>query len=294
MRIMTGGTEGRPEGYERFLESRRQLPGMAGFEPVWMPDCLFGFQRCLVEWAVRRGRAALFADTGLGKTLMQLVWAENVVRRTNRPVLVLTPLAVGRQTVAEACRFGIDAARCPDGRVPPGARVLVANYQRLHLFDPSDFAGCVCDESSILKNFDGRTRAAVTEFLRTLPYRLLCTATAAPNDDFELGTSSEALGEMGHRDMLSRFFRQQLAARGTVGWGHDTHVLRSHAERDFWRWVCSWSRAVRRPSDLGFDDGPFVLPPLVTREHAVECRTAPPGMLFPIPAATMIQQRAEE
>lgn len=283
--------------YEAFLAGKSQLGDRHGFEPLWMPDCLsgdFAFQGHLTSWAIRRGRAALFADTGLGKTIMQLVWAENVVKKTNRPVLILTPLAVGRQTVAEAQRFGIDAVRCPDGKIPAGALILVTNYQRLHYFDPADFAGVVCDESSVLKNFDGKTRAAVTEFLRTLPYRLLCTATAAPNDEFELGTSSEALGELGHQDMLGRFFRQQLAARGTVGWGHDTFVLRKHAERDFWRWVCSWARAVRKPSDLGFDDGPFLLPPLTTREHSVSVMQKAPGFLFSLPAVTMSEQRDEE
>lgn len=281
-------------GYREFLERKSQLGGDHGFEPLWLPEFLFPFQRHLVEWAVRRGRAAIFADTGLGKTAMQLVWAENVVRKTNRPVLILTPLAVGRQTVAEAERFGVEAVRSAGGAPRPGARVVVTNYQKLHHFDPADFSGCVCDESSVLKDFDGKTKAAVTEFLRTLPYRLLCTATAAPNDEFELGTSSEALGEMGRQDMLSRFFRQQLAARGTIGWGHDTFVLRSHAERDFWRWVCSWARACRKPSDLGFDDGPFVLPPLTAREHRVAADCPAPGFLFSLPAVTMREQREEE
>lgn len=280
--------------YRRFLAAKSQLGGDHGFTPSFLPESLFDFQRHLVEWAIRRGRAAIFADTGLGKTIMQLVWAENVVRHTNHPVLILTPLAVGRQTIREAERFGIEAARCSDGKLPPTARILVANYQRLHYFAPGDFAGVVCDESSILKNFDGRTKAAITEFMRTLPYRLLCTATAAPNDEFELGTSSEALGEMGYKDMLSRFFRQQLAARGTVGWGHDTFVLRKHAERDFWRWVCSWARACRKPSDLGFEDGPFVLPPLTVREHVVRAARPAPGVLFPMPAVNMMEQRGEE
>ena len=280
--------------YRDFIAGKSQLGGMHGFAPLWLPDFLFGFQRSLVDWAVRRGRAAIFADCGLGKTPMFLVWAENVVRRTNRPVLVLTTLGDADQTVREAEKFGVDAVRSRDGRVRPGSRVVVANYDRLSKFSPSDFAGVAANESSILKNFDGKTKAAVTEFLRTLPFRLLCTATAAPNDEFELGTSSEALGELGHHDMLSRFFRQQLAARGTVGWGHDTHVLRKHAERDFWRWVCSWARAVRKPSDLGFDDGPFLLPPLLTREHVVPSPPAPAGMLFRMPAATLMDQREEE
>lgn len=259
-----------------------------------MPGKLFDFQRKLVEWSLMRGRAAIFADCGLGKTAIQLTWAENVVRHTNRPVLLLTPLAVAPQAVIEANKFGIQAARSGDGRVAAGAHTVVANYQRLHLFDPSQFAGVACDESSILKNFDGATKAAVTEFMRKTPYRLLCTATAAPNDYIELGTSSEALGEMGFSDMLGRFFKKQ----GTTLSRSDEHRsgvyrFRGHAERDFWRWVCSWARAVRKPSDLGCDDGPFTLPRLVTREHVVSATTKRAGMLFDLPAMTLEEQREE-
>nr|MBA3587067.1 helicase [Chloroflexota bacterium] len=177
--------------YADFLANKAQLDGDHGFDPVWIPDFLFPFQAAIVEWATRKGRGALFADCGLGKTPMQLVWAENVVRHTNGRVLVLTPLAVAGQTVREADKFGIEAARSVAGELP-GERIVVANYERLHLFDSADFTGMVCDESSILKNFDGRRKAEVTEFMRRLPYRLLATATAAPNDYTELGTSSEA------------------------------------------------------------------------------------------------------
>lgn len=282
--------------YSDFLATKSQLGGMHGFEPLWVPDFLHGFQGCLDVFAIRRGRAAIYADCGLGKTPIFLVWGENVVRHTNRPCLALTTLGDSDQTIREALKFGVDAFRSRDGKFPSGARVVVTNYERLHFFDPADFAGVICNESSILKNFDGKTKAAVTEFMRTIPYRLLCTATAAPNDEFELGTSSESLGELGYQDMLGRFFRQQLASRGpgAVGWGRETYVLRKHAERDFWRWVCSWARACRKPSDLGFDDGPFVLPPLVTNVHFVPSPAAPPGMLFRMPAVTMMQQREEE
>ena len=183
--------------YDAFIEQKTHVGTDDGFVPTWLPDVMFDFQRVLVDWAIRRGRSAIFADTGLGKTLMQLVVAENWVRCTNRHVLLLTPLAVSHQTVAEAAKFGVQAVRCSDGRPPAGAKVVVANYQRLHQFDPADFAGVVCDESSILKSFDGATRGAITAFLRTIRYRLLCTATAAPNDYHELGTSSEALVDLG-------------------------------------------------------------------------------------------------
>jgi hypothetical protein len=285
--------DGTRDDYRAFVAAKSQCGPPAGFEPAWLPDFLFDFQRSLVGWAVRRGRAAIFADCGLGKTPMQLVWAENVVRRTNRPVLVLTPLAVSHQTVREAEKFGIDCRRCPDGRLPPGARVVATNYERLHHFNPDDFAGAVCDESSVLKDFDGRRKALVTEFLRTLPYRLLCTATAAPNDYVELGTSAEALGEMGHQDMVTRFFRKETR-KDYLGWGRTTYQMRAHAARDFWRWVCSWARACCRPSDLGFDDGPFVLTDLVTREHEVKARRPAPGRLFDVPGRDLRQQREEQ
>lgn len=247
-----------------------------GFEPVWMPDFLFPFQIHLVEWAIRQGRAAIFADCGLGKTPMQLVWAENVVRHCNRPVLILTPLAVGAQTVREAAKFHIHAVQSRDGKY--GGGIVVANYERLHYFNPSDFAGVVCDESSILKNFDGVTKAAVTEFMRTVPYRLLCTATAAPNDYHELGTSSEALGQLGYTDVLSRYFKEDIT-KDFLGWGRKTYRFRGHAEEPFWRWVCSWSRSVRKPSDLGFEDNGFILPPLIEREHIVESLTPRAALL---------------
>ncbi len=182
--------------YEDFLAGKAQLGGNHGFDPIWMPDFLFDFQASLVEWATRKGRAAIFADCGLGKTAMQLVWGENVVRKTGAPVLLLTPLAVTHQIVEEADKFGVRAAISRDGVVRPG--INVTNYERLHLFNPQDFAGVACDESSILKSFDGSTKTAITEFMRKRPYRLLATATAAPNDFVELGTSSEALGYLGH------------------------------------------------------------------------------------------------
>ena len=175
--------------YAAFLDQKTQLDTDAGFEPVWMPDFLFDFQRALVEWATRKGRGAIFADCGMGKTPMQLVWAENIRRKTGRPVLILTPLAVAWQTIEEAHKFGIEAEYSRDGS-QRGA-ITVTNYERLHLFDRSAYGGVVCDESSAIKSFDGVRRAEVTDFLRKMEYRLLCTATAAPNDYIELGTRSE-------------------------------------------------------------------------------------------------------
>lgn len=279
--------------YAAFLYRKSQIGGDHGFAPVWVPDCLFDFQAALVDWAVRRGRDAIFADCGLGKTLMQLVWAENVVRHTNGRVLLMTPLAVSHQTEREAAKFGIHATVSRDGALHDG--ITIANYEKLHLFEPSDFAGVVCDESSILKSFNGATRSAITIFMRKIPYRLLATATAAPNDYVELGTSSEALGYLGHMDMLGKFFKNEQGNSATgrqfgeaVKWR-----LKGHAEIPFWRWVCSWARAVRRPSDLGFDDARFVLPPIEQREHIVESRTLADGMLFALPAVGLDEQREE-
>ena len=279
--------------YHAFLQDKMHSGSDSGFDPVWMPDWLFDFQAALVEWAVRKGRAALFADCGLGKTPMQLVWAENVARKTARRVMVLTPLAVSAQTVAEAEKFGISAARSKSGELT--APIVVANYERLHHFNPSDFAGVVCDESSILKSFDGERRGEITAFMRKVPYRLLATATAAPNDYVELGTSSEALGYLGHMDMLNRFFKndQNNSATGRQWGGAAKWRFKGHAELPFWRWVCSWARAARRPSDLGFDDAAFTLPPLVETEHLVEARTLADGQLFALPAVTLPEQREE-
>lgn len=196
--------------YAEFIERKSQLDGDGGFAPNWMPEFLFDFQRHLVDWALRRGRSAIFADCGLGKTPMQLVWAENVVRQTNKPVLILTPLAVAAQTIREAEKFGIDCRRAShDGNAE--ARIYVSNYERLHHLRSDDFSAVVCDESSILKNYGGETKKVVTRFMSKLPYRLLCTATAAPNDYIELGTSSEALGELGYTDMLTRFSSKPIA-----------------------------------------------------------------------------------
>lgn len=291
--------------YAEFLTAKAQLGSMTGFNAVFLPDFLFDFQASLVEWSLSKGRAALFADCGLGKTPMFLVWAENVVRKTNRPVLVLTPLAVSFQTILEAEKFGIEAHRSTDGKVWPG--INVTNYERLHYFDPNDFAAVVCDESSILKSFDGARRLEITEFMRKVPYRLLDTATAAPNDYTEMGTSSEALGELGHTDMLTRFFKNDqntIKPMRYTGHGHprggppggehtDKWRFKGHAEQDFWRWVSSWARAIRRPSDLGFDDARFVLPELIEREHRVEVETLPDGMLFAMPAVGLKEQREE-
>ncbi len=303
--------------YDDFLYLKSQLGKAVGFDPLWSPSFLIDFQSSLCDWAIRRGRGAIVADCGLGKTPMQLVWAENIRRKTDKAVLILTPLAVARQTKREADKFGVDVTLCQDGSKKSG--IVVTNYERLHNFNAEDFSGVVCDESSILKSFNGATRKEVTRFMSKLPYRLLCTATAAPNDYVELGTSSEALGELSNSDMLKRFFQQlddkgqkreqKLQDDAETIIQHDQSYyqklayrvaqtigqwrLKHHAVTHFWRWVASWARACRMPSDLGFSDGAFKLPELVERDHIVKTATAPEGMLFNLPAFGLGEEREE-
>ena len=281
--------------YEQFLEQKRQMDDEHGFEPVTIHDWLFPFQSDLVEWATRKGRAAIFADTGLGKTPMQLSWAQNVVEHTSKPVLILTPLAVGAQTVREGEKFGVPTYRSHKGELDHGAAVYITNYERLDYYDWQDFAGVVCDESSILKNFDGAIKSRVTSFMRKLPYRLLATATASPNDFIELGTSSEALGYLGYMDMLNRFFVNDNNTSATNRMHGKAHSWRfkGHAENIFWRWVVSWARAIRKPSDLGYDDDGYNLPQLTERQHVVRAEKPRGGELFDIPAYSLQEQREE-
>ena len=280
--------------YQMLLERKRHAYEDAGFTPVFMPDQLFDFQRALVEWSVKKGRAAIFADCGLGKSAMQMTFAQNIVQQTNGRVLVLTPLAVAPQMVEEAAKFGIEAHRSTDGTA--SGKIVVTNYERLHYFNAADFTACVCDESSILKNCDGVIKAQVTDFMRKMSFRLLCTATPSPNDLIELGTSSEALGYMGFNDMLSTFFKKD-ADRKTHSRKDEFRSgvwrFRGHAEDHFFKWVCSWARAVRKPSDLGFSDETFKLPQLITRETVVVNETPLDGMLFTMPAVGLSEQRRE-
>ncbi len=288
--------------YQDFLEKKSQSDIYSGFDPLWIPDFLFDFQKFLVDWAIKKGRSAIFADCGLGKTPMQLVWAENIVRKTNKRVLILTPLAVSHQTIAEAKKFDIEAHRSHHGEIYDGINII--NYERLHLLNTSDFIGCVCDESSILKSFNGKRRGEITEFMKKMPYRLLATATAAPNDYIELGTSSEALGYLGYMDMLGRFFKNdQNSIQPTRSrrferpdkWFGETGKWRfkGHAEIPFWKWVSSWAKALRKPSDFGFENDGFILPPFKENEYLIKAKTLPEGFLFPLPAVGLQEQRDE-
>lgn len=287
--------------YEKLIESKSQGGTNSGFKPLFMPDFLFDFQKSLVEWSVNKGRAGIFADCGLGKTPIQLVWAENVVRKTNKPVMILTPLAVSAQHLREGEKFSIECHRSNDGKPQPN--ITITNYEQLRKFSPDDFGGLVCDESGILKSFKGVYRKEITMFMRKMQYRLLATATAAPNDYIELGTSSEALGYLGYMDMLGKFFKNDQNTSASGGGGHGKGGKRfgdqvkwrfkGHAELPFWKWVCHWARAVRKPSDLGFDDARFTLPPLVENQHLVKVNSLADGMLFSLPAHGLKEQRDE-
>ena len=277
--------------YRAFIEAKTHLNGEFGFKPVYHNPMAHDFQSALIEWSCQQGRAATFADCGLGKTLMQLVWAENVHRKTNLPVLIFAPLSVSSQTVEEAEKFGIEAYRSPDGKWPHGKGIICTNYERMHHFDPTDFGGVVCDESSILKNFDGKIKDHITNFMRKVKYRAMYTATPSPNDYTELGNTSEALGDMAYMDMLQTFFKSN---DDTL---HPAHIgqawrFKGHAEPHFWRWVASWARAIRKPSDMGFADDGWVLPELIELHH--EIKSAPlDWQLFAMPVRGLPQEREE-
>lgn len=280
--------------YSEFLESKSQLGGEYGFSPVFMPDMAFDFQKDLIEWSVKKGRSSVMADCGLGKSLIELAYAQNIVEKTNKNMLLLTPIAVGQQMEREAEKFGIEAKRSKYGKIP--RKITITNYEQLHKYNPNDFEGLVCDESSILKNFDGKRKAEVTQFSRKMKYRLLATATAAPNDFIELGTSSEALGYLGYMDMLNKFFKNDNnnTALGRMHGKMTKWRLKGHAHDAFWKWVTSWGRALRKPSDLGYSDDNYILPDLI--ENDIMVNNADPqrhGMLFALPARGLDEQRKE-
>ena len=263
--------------YLRFIETKIQKSVSCGFEGDLSGYPLFDYQRAIVSWALRRGRAAIFADTGLGKTIMQMSWADQVHRKTGRPVVVLAPLAVAHQTVKEAGKFGIQARFAASAEDVTGG-IVVTNYEKLHKFDPSVFAGVVLDESSILKGIDGKLRRMITDSFSATPYRLSCTATPAPNDHMELGTQAEFLGIMGQVEMLAQFFIHD---------GSDTSKwrLKGHGVKKFWEWVSTWAVVIRKPSDLGFEDAGHKLPELIYHQHTVE--TEADGGLFVEPAQSL-------
>jgi hypothetical protein len=258
------------DSYEKFLESKKHSLGEFGFEPLFIPDIAFDFQKFVIEKAVRKGRIANFLDTGLGKTLIQISIAQNIVLKTNKRVLILTPLAVAFQFIIEAEKIGIDDIEySKDGKFTK--KIVICNYERLHYFNSSDFECLILDESSILKNNDGQIKNNVISFIKKIPYRFLNTATPSPNDFIELGTSSEALGYMGYMDMLGKFFKNNQNSvdsnNRNIG---EKFYLKPHAEKDFFAWVNQWSTIVKMPSDIGFSNDRYALPELIVNKHLIK------------------------
>ena len=257
--------------YQEFIENKRHTVIDYGFESLWLPDdCLFDFQKYIVNKAIKKGRMGIFADTGLGKTRISLAIANNIVKKTNKRVLILTPLAVAFQFLKEAELMGIDDIEySKEGKFTK--KIILCNYERLKYFNDTDFECVILDESSILKNFNGQIKTHVTYFMRKVPYRFLTTATPSPNDYIELGTSSEALGYLGYMDMLKKFFKNNQndidSNNRNIG---EQWYLRPHAERAFFEWVNSWSIMVKKPSDIGFSDDRYKLPKLITNTYFVE------------------------
>jgi len=258
------------QAYADFIASKTPAAISFGREPDELPSIFWRFQRAIVEWAIRRGRAALFADCGLGKTLMQVEWA----RQSGGRVLIVAPLAVAEQTIAEARdKLGVPIRKVADPSGLPG--IEVTNYEKLHRFVGAPYDAIVLDESSILKSLDGKTRTLLLKEFTDIPRRLCCTATPAPNDLAELANHAEFLGVMPRAEMLASFFVHDNDGKAAGGWR-----LKGHAEESFWRWVAKWAVYVRRPSDLGFDDAGLELPPLTISEDVVRADWKPDGMLF--------------
>lgn len=276
------------DAYHAFLARKAISDPPTGLKkPPAAPASMFPFQADLTAWALKRGRAALFAGTGLGKSYMELAWADAVRKHTKKPILHLAPLAVSAQLVREAKKFGI-AAHQANKQSDAEDGVCITNYQKLDHFDLSRFGGVILDESSILKHHDGHYRTRLIAECAQIPFRLAATATPAPNDFMELGNHAEFLGVMSYTDMLATFFTHD---------GGDTQKwrLKGHAEDEFWKWMASWSVMMRKPSDLGYSDEGYELPPLIQHQHKAELECAPDmetGLLFPMQAATLQERIA--
>lgn len=263
--------------YNEFINLKKHSSINYGIDPIFLPEKMFDFQKHVSEYAIKKGRCAVFLDTGLGKTIIELTVAANYVLSTNKPVLIITPLAVANQFVIEAEKFGIDdVEHTKDGKFTK--KIILVNYERLHYMNNADFDCVILDESSILKNFDGAIKNQITAFLKKVKYRYLFTATPSPNDYIELGTSSEALGYLGYMDMLGKFFKNnqnnvaKISQISKARQGEE-YYLKPHAENDFWRWVASWSISSKKPSDLGYSDDLFILPKLNEIETIIRNET---------------------
>lgn len=263
--------------YLNFIKKKQVIIKNIGFEPGDLSDVLFPFQHDLVKWAIRKGKAALWAGTGLGKTFMQLSWADQVVKHTGQPVLILAPLAVSKQTQSEGVKIGIDVSMNDHGML------RINNYEQLHNINPSDFAGIVLDESGILKNFAGKFKNKIIESFCKTPYKLCCSATPSPNDFTEIGNHAEFLNICSRSEMLSSYFVHDSGE--TQKWR-----LKGHAEKEFFKWLSTWAVMISKPSDIGYENGGFDLPPLRMHEHIVKSKKSN-GYLFHELARTLNDRR---
>ena len=269
--------------YSDFLETKKTKDIPTGHTPCNLNKHLRDFQEAQTRWALMRGRAALWDDCGLGKSLMQLAWAHDVHVKTGGDILILAPLAVSEQTCREGDKFGIKVHLCRD-QSEVGSGINITNYEMLSHFDAGKFTGVVLDESSILKNYSGSVRNQLIDTFKETPYRLACTATPAPNDYMEIGSHAEFLGVMSRSEMLAMFFVHDSGE--TAKWR-----LKGHAEDEFWKWLCSWAMMVRKPSDIGFSDEGYILPEIELIHHVVETNKPSEGMLFAVEAKTLNDRR---
>lgn len=272
--------------YQNFLKKKQIIDQKSGF-PVELSDLnnkLFDWQKTIVQWALMRGRAALFEDCGLGKTCQSLEWANQIHKKEKDSILIVAPLAVSEQTKQEGNKFDISVNICSNGKDVING-INITNYEKLHKFDPSKFIGIVLDESSILKNFAGSTRNEIIDMFGKTKYRLACTATPAPNDYIELGNHAEFLGIMSRSEMLATFFINDTGDTGT--WRMKGHVR----DNIFWKWLASWSIMITKPSDIGFEDGDFILPEIKYHQYIIPTKAKPKFGFFPEIARTMDERR---
>lgn len=268
--------------YEEFLKSKQVVIKPTGFDCEPSNKYLFDFQRDITKWALKKGKAAMFLDTGLGKTIIQLTWADEICKYTGRNVLILAPLAVSKQTVREGLKFGIQVTSCRTQEDVKNG-INITNYEMLQHFNPNEFAGVVLDESSIIKSFSGKTTQQMIDLFRFTEYKLACTATPAPNDYEELGNHSDFLGVMTRPEMLATFFVHDSG--DTAKWR-----LKGHAETEFWKWIASWAMVVKNPEDLGYDGSKYKLPKLNIQTHFVESPNTK-NMFITLPAQTLDERR---
>lgn len=273
--------------YDDYLTNKLSTITPSGIDTHVRDIGLFDFQEAIVKWSLRRGKSAVFADTGLGKTRMELAWADAVCRETGGDVLILAPLAVASQTVEQGIGIGISVNHARN-ESDMKSGINITNYDRMHLFDTKTLVGVAADESSIIKHENSKTLQIMMDKFSATPYKLCATATPSPNDYTELGTHAEFLGVCTRTEMLSEYFLHD--GGDTAKWR-----LKGHARSEFWKWVSSWGVMVRSPADIGFDGARYILPPLRTHEHLIESGMEDAnaqGFLFPVQAATLMERKA--